>query len=248
MVARCLHVATTGWLTLLLCIQQTGKGKKAAAAAAPPKAALSWQQKRKLKTEKESSQRQEALTTAIPSSNIGFKMLQQMGYKPGVALGKSGQGATEPITVDLKLNRTGLGRDRVVAEEKVLKAKVKAMVQEKKRLKVDELREGFRERRRGSWQRWKLVRDYRKACVALLQLEEASNPKPKAESQGEGREKEKEKEKNGDGGKEEGEEEEEEEEEVITDEVINWQCIISPVGAITSCIVFEWEVLRMEKF
>lgn len=168
---------------------------------------LNWKEKRKLKGEqkvkKEAEQRQEGLAAAIPSSNIGFKMLQQMGYKPGIALGKHGQGATEPINVDVKINRTGLGRDRVVADEKLVHAKVKALVQEKKRKKVEELREGFQERRRGTWQSRKLISDYRKAYTALLQLEPAV-------------EKEKEKKRMIDG---DADDEDEEEEEVITDEV-----------------------------
>lgn len=139
---------------------------------------VSWKEKRKLKEAKkvktEAEQRQEGLAAAIPSSNIGFKLLQQMGYQPGNALGKHGQGAIEPVNVDLKFNRTGLGRDRVVQEEKILKTKFKALAQERKRKKVDELQVGFQERRRGNWQSRKLVSDYRKACTALLQLEEGA--------------------------------------------------------------------------
>lgn len=199
------------------CIVQIGKGKGGGVS----KEKVHWKEKRKLKggekVKKEAEQRQEGLAAAIPSSNIGFKMLQQMGYKPGLALGKRGQGATEPINVDLKVNRTGLGRDRVVAEERVLKAKVKALVQEKKRLKVDELREGFQERRRGTWQSRKLISDYRKAHTALLQLEEralGSAVGRSKETLQEEEESEKEKEKDGDA-----DDEAEEEEEVITEEV-----------------------------
>lgn len=137
---------------------------------------VNWKEKRKSKEAKkvmtEAEQRQEGLAAAIPSSNIGFKLLQQMGYQPGNALGKHGQGTIEPVNVDLKFNRTGLGRDRVVQEEKILKTKFKALAQERKRKKVDELQVGFQERRRGTWQSRKLVSDYRKACTALLQLEE----------------------------------------------------------------------------
>lgn len=182
-----------------------------------------WIQKKKLKQEQkqktETEQRQEGMNAAIPASNIGFKMLQQMGYQPGKALGKNGQGATEPVNVDLKLNRTGLGRDRVVQEEKVLKSKFTALAQERKRKKVDELRVGFQERRRDTWHYRKIVSDYRKSSTALLQLEEraldlVAEParwtterlqKPNGENKGV------EEEKEGDVA--------EEEEEIITDEV-----------------------------
>ena len=170
------------------------------------------------KVKKEAEHREEGLAAAIPASNIGFKMLQQMGYKPGVALGKHGQGATEPINMDVKVNRTGLGRDRVVAEEKVVKAKVKALIQERKRQKVEELREGFQERRRGTWQSRKLVGDYRKACTALLQLEEralrSTVGRSKENPQEENEREKKREEKDGDA-----DDEAEEEEEVITEEV-----------------------------
>jgi len=91
---------------------------------------------------------------------------------------------------------------------------------------VDGLREGFQERRRGTWQSRKLVSDYRKAYAALLQLEERSlgsaeglSMANRLEPAGIAAEKEREKErgkadKDGDAV-----DEAEEEEEVITDEV-----------------------------
>ena len=37
-----------------------------------------------------------------------MKMLQNMGWKEGTALGKSGDGAIAPVSIDLKLGRQGL--------------------------------------------------------------------------------------------------------------------------------------------
>ena len=41
----------------------------------------------------------------------GFKLLAAMGYTPGQGLGKSVEGRTEPIPLDLKQNRLGLGAE-----------------------------------------------------------------------------------------------------------------------------------------
>ncbi|XP_011306516.1 G patch domain-containing protein 11 [Fopius arisanus] len=58
----------------------------------------------------EQERREEGLASAIASSNKGFKMLMKMGYKPGQGIGKTESGRTEPIPVDLKTNRLGLGK------------------------------------------------------------------------------------------------------------------------------------------
>ncbi len=43
-------------------------------------------------------------------------MLQKMGYNPGKGLGKTGEGRVEPVAVELKADRAGLGRDAAVKE------------------------------------------------------------------------------------------------------------------------------------
>uniref|UniRef100_G3MRU7 G-patch domain-containing protein n=1 Tax=Amblyomma maculatum TaxID=34609 RepID=G3MRU7_AMBMU len=45
----------------------------------------------------------------LAQDNIGFKLLNKMGWKEGVGLGKHEQGATEPVKVSSKNTRTGLG-------------------------------------------------------------------------------------------------------------------------------------------
>lgn len=59
---------------------------------------------------------EEGLAQPIPESNIGFKLLAKMGYKPPTAAGATDDDATptrarhrDPITVVLKSDRTGLG-------------------------------------------------------------------------------------------------------------------------------------------
>lgn len=77
---------------------------------------------------------QEGLNTSINSSNKGFAMLQKMGYKEGQALGKSGEsGIKVPITVQVKNDRGGLGRDAAIKEIQEYRAQARL-----KRLKNNE--------------------------------------------------------------------------------------------------------------
>lgn len=58
----------------------------------------------------EQEKREEGLSSAITSSNKGFEMLMKMGYKPGQGIGKTESGRTEPISVEVKADRQGLGK------------------------------------------------------------------------------------------------------------------------------------------
>ncbi|XP_065202472.1 G patch domain-containing protein 11 [Planococcus citri] len=71
----------------------------------------------------EKEKRQEGLEKPLESGNKGFAMLQKMGFKPGTSLGKSDTGRTEPIPINLKADREGLGRTQMKKEiiEKKLK-------------------------------------------------------------------------------------------------------------------------------
>ncbi|KAH7288498.1 hypothetical protein KP509_31G028600 [Ceratopteris richardii] len=138
---------------------------------------LSKQQRKKLKLDQqrkeEDRNRSEGLGLAISASNKGFKMLQQMGYKPGSALGKHGQGTVEPINLDVKRSRTGLGRDQIEKTEEQLKAKIQQFKREAEKRTQAMLKTEFQERSKTSWKGRKIVRDYEKAQNALRYLEEA---------------------------------------------------------------------------
>ena len=45
----------------------------------------------------------------LPQKNKGFKLLQQMGWKEGSGLGREGQGRVEPVLVEERGERRGLG-------------------------------------------------------------------------------------------------------------------------------------------
>lgn len=49
----------------------------------------------------------------IPESNIGNKMLQSMGWKPGSGLGAEGEGIQAPVVAYRRLRRAGLGHSKV---------------------------------------------------------------------------------------------------------------------------------------
>ncbi|XP_037951616.1 putative uncharacterized protein DDB_G0282133 isoform X2 [Teleopsis dalmanni] len=54
----------------------------------------------------------EALHTPIPPENKGFQLMTKMGYMAGTGLGTCGEGITEPICVELKRNRNGVGHQK----------------------------------------------------------------------------------------------------------------------------------------
>lgn len=67
----------------------------------------------------EEEKREEGLSSAITSSNKGFEMLMKMGYKPGQGIGKTESGRTEPIGLEVKLGRQGLGKETKKREKKM---------------------------------------------------------------------------------------------------------------------------------
>ncbi|PON81039.1 G-patch domain containing protein [Trema orientale] len=90
-----------------LFVQSSKKKKKAKT--------LNWQEQRKLererKQEEEDEQTLARIDAPIPQSNVGFKLLKQMGYTPGSALGKEGSGRAEPVGLEIRRSRAGIGRE-----------------------------------------------------------------------------------------------------------------------------------------
>lgn len=164
---------------------------------------INWQdQKRHEKERKqleEDQQTLENLKSAIPQSNIGFKLLKQMGYTPGSALGKEGSsGRVEPIGVQIRRSRAGIGREDPAKERA---RREKEMVEMKRRNEV-ELMEEFGVRQKLQWRIKRVVVNYNKAKAVVDQLENREPPVEPEKVEDE-----------------EGGNEEEEEEEVITEEV-----------------------------
>ncbi|KAG8371872.1 hypothetical protein BUALT_Bualt12G0008100 [Buddleja alternifolia] len=165
--------------------------------------APNWQEQRKLKRERsqieEDKQTLENLGSAIPQSNIGFKLLKQMGYTPGSALGKEGSGRAEPVGVEIRRGRAGIGKE----DPKVEKMRREMENAERNKRNVEELMEDFGSRQKERWKGKRIIVNFHKAEAALAQLENRGVVEVEKKEQ-EDEEKEK--------------EEEEEEEEIITEE------------------------------
>ncbi|KAF7805021.1 G patch domain-containing protein 8 [Senna tora] len=100
---------------------------------------------------------QASLDTQLTSSNIGFKLLQKMGWK-GKGLGKNEQGIIEPIKSGMRDPRLGVGKqeedDFFTAEENIQRRKLD--------VELEETEENARKREDGhvigNHQLWKVLR------------------------------------------------------------------------------------------
>ncbi|KAD0514133.1 hypothetical protein E3N88_44143 [Mikania micrantha] len=76
---------------------------------------------------------QTSLDTQLTSSNVGFRLLQKMGWK-GKGLGKNEQGITEPIKSGIRDSKLGVGKqeedDFFTAEENIQRKKLDIELEE----------------------------------------------------------------------------------------------------------------------
>ncbi|XP_005103362.1 G patch domain-containing protein 11 isoform X2 [Aplysia californica] len=112
--------------------------------------------------------REKGLQTSLSSDNKGFALLQKMGYKPGMGIGKQEKGRVDPVSIEVKADRGGLGRDterkRKVAEMDRWRAK---------RQKTEETRtSSFLHRMSDRYSERNAERDLRTAQKACLQLDQ----------------------------------------------------------------------------
>lgn len=78
----------------------------------------------------EEERRVEGMSASISSENKGFAMLAKMGYKSGQPIGKlSSKGIVEPIAIQVKTDRGGLGREAALKQlqEKRLEIRAKQL-------------------------------------------------------------------------------------------------------------------------
>ncbi|TVU05210.1 hypothetical protein EJB05_48364, partial [Eragrostis curvula] len=180
--------------------QPAGQAQQSAGAPRPKRAkGVPWRERRR--QDRERKQREEdartmaGLAEAIPESNVGFRMLKQMGYDPGA------RGAAEPVGIEIRRSRAGLGAEPPVAPAPApVPVERSREVVERERRRQEEVVVELRARKSTQWRGRRVVWDYRKAEAALAQLEnrEVEPPAPEEENKEKGAE--------------------EEEEEVITEE------------------------------
>ncbi|QCE05207.1 RNA-binding protein 5/10 [Vigna unguiculata] len=178
---------------------------------------LSWQERRKLERERKQQEEDEQtlakVEAPIPQSNIGFKLLKQMGYTPGSALGKQGSGRAEPVGIEIRRSRAGVGLEDPHKE----KRKKEEIMMNRKRRKEEDLMKEFGFRQKSQWQSKRVIINYNKAKAALDQLENREIVEPQ---------------KNDDDS-----EVEEEEEEEITEEACNLTITFSLIFLLTQFLV-----------
>uniref|UniRef100_A0A4W5JRC2 G patch domain-containing protein 11 n=1 Tax=Hucho hucho TaxID=62062 RepID=A0A4W5JRC2_9TELE len=129
--------------------------------------------KNRQKTIKELEQesREAAQHSTISNQNKGFALLQKMGYKAGQGLGKQGAGRVEPIPLNIKTDRGGIGMEGVKkrkAEEELehYRQKARAKQQNEKQSLED-----FRVRMRTEREEQKIEGDLRRSQKACEQLD-----------------------------------------------------------------------------
>ncbi|KAM8852190.1 G patch domain-containing protein 11 [Synchiropus picturatus] len=121
--------------------------------------------------EQERESREAALQSSISNQNKGFALLQKMGYKEGQGLGKQGAGRVEPIPLNIKNDRGGIGMEEAKkrkAEEALedYRQKVRAKQQNETKSLQD-----FRSRVRTEREEKKIEGDLRRSQRSCEQLD-----------------------------------------------------------------------------
>lgn len=120
----------------------------------------------------EASQRETGLNTSIASSSKGFALLQKMGYKPGMGIGKEGTGRVEPVSIELKSGRSGLGRDSEMKRKATEMNQMRSVMMAKRKKVEEKLRQSFRGRISERFLEKNVERDLRTAQKACVQLDQ----------------------------------------------------------------------------
>ncbi|KQJ98927.1 G patch domain-containing protein 11 [Brachypodium distachyon] len=163
-----------------------------APAAAQSKRAkgLPWKERRRQERQRiqqeEDARTLAGMAEAIPESNVGFKLLKQMGYDPAAA-------GADPVGIEIRRSRAGLGAEPPVSVAPLPPPPAKPKTQEeeeRERKREEDMVVELRARKSTQWRGRRVVWDYRKAEAALAQLEnrEVEPPAPDGEEKENGEE------------------------------------------------------------
>lgn len=125
--------------------------------------------------EEERERRDIGLKNALGCENKGFALLQKMGYKSGQALGKSGDGIVEPIPINVKTGKSGIGHESLLkrkAEERLENYRRKIHM---KNQNEEKAAEQFRMRLKSRQDELRLEGDLRRSQRACQQLDAQKN-------------------------------------------------------------------------
>ncbi|KAG1151619.1 hypothetical protein G6F37_004900 [Rhizopus arrhizus] len=101
-----------------------------------PTGYIDWQQTAKITME-----------THIPESNLGYKMMEKMGWKAGRGLGSHGQGRVDPILIELKDETLGIGKAQEYDETHTFSTAKRKALDSEKQLEETEVQKIEREHR-----------------------------------------------------------------------------------------------------
>ncbi|XP_063957942.1 G patch domain-containing protein 11-like [Lytechinus pictus] len=128
---------------------------------------------------REEEQRQKGLNSAISTQSKGFAMLQKMGYKQGSGLGKTGSGRAEPVGIEIKTGRGGLGQESELKRKQEEMAKMREVMVHK-RAKMEVYHKGnFLQKMSERFSEKEVEKDLnssQKACAHLDQAQGYSEP------------------------------------------------------------------------
>uniref|UniRef100_A0A3B3DWQ6 G patch domain-containing protein 11 n=1 Tax=Oryzias melastigma TaxID=30732 RepID=A0A3B3DWQ6_ORYME len=129
------------------------------------------QNRQKSYKEQEKESREVALQNSLSNQNKGFALLQKMGYKAGQGLGKGGAGRVDPIPLNIKTDREGIGMEEVKkrkADEELehYRRKIRAKQENESKSLED-----FRSRVRTEREEKKIEGDLRRSQRACEQLD-----------------------------------------------------------------------------
>ena len=139
--------------------KQRGRDADAHAARKRPKASL----KEDIK---------EGLSKPIAAGNKGFDMLLKMGFKQGQGLGATGKGKKEPVGVEIKDGRRGLGWEFAVQQQQRARTQARQVFRRRCEERTGNLVEDFRVRKRREFVVKQAERDLPASQRACQQLDE----------------------------------------------------------------------------